>query len=297
MKNYYNKNLYFVIIPYIWLCILLFIPFVLIAVISVSEYSVGIPPFKLFFQLDTSKNEFSFNTPTLENFKILVQDNLYLKAYLSSLKIATISTICSLFIGYPVALFLSQAKESVKNMLLVAIVLPFWISLIIRVYSWNVILEDTGFLNKLLLSTKLIESPISFLNSQTAVIIGIIYCYLPFMVLPIFIILEKIDKSLIEASLDLGCTPWNTFCRVILPLSLPGAITGCLLVFVPAVGEFVVPDLLGGNHIITIGKVIWNEFFYNKDWPVAAAITVTLAIIFIAPMVLIQKYINGADDE
>lgn len=258
---------------------------------------MGIPPFKLFFQFDSSKVKLNFDTPTLENFKILIKDNLYLKAYLSSLKIATISTICALLIGYPIALFLSQAKESTRNILLVAIVLPFWISLIIRVYSWNVILEDNGFLNKLLLSTNIIQSPIYFLNSQAAVIIGIIYCYLPFMVLPIFIVLEKIDKSFIEASLDLGCTPWSTFCKVILPLSLPGVITGCLLVFVPAVGEFVVPDLLGGNQIITIGKVIWNEFFYNKDWPVAAAITVTLAIIFIAPMVLIQKYINGTDNE
>ncbi len=296
MKNYYNKSLYFVIIPYVWLCLLLFVPFILIAIISISEYSAGIPPFKLFFQYNSLTETFKF-APTTENFSILIKDNLYLKAYLSSLKIASISTIIALFIGYPIALILSQTKESLKNILLVAIVLPFWISLIIRVYSWNVILEDNGFLNKLLLHLNLIDSPISFLNSQTAVIIGIVYCYLPFMVLPIFIILEKIDKSLIEAALDLGCTPFATFYRVILPLSLPGLITGSLLVFIPAVGEFVVPDLLGGNQIITVGKIIWNEFFYNKDWPVAAAITVTLAIIFVVPMILIQKYINKEEDE
>jgi putrescine transport system permease protein len=296
MKNYYNKSLYFVIIPYFWLCLLLFAPFILIAIISISEYSTGIPPFKPFFQYNSVKDQFIF-APTLENFSILIKDNLYLKAYLSSLKIASISTIIALLIGYPIALILSQTKESLKNVLLVAIVLPFWISLIIRVYSWNVILEDNGFLNKLLLHLNLIDAPISFLNSQTAVIIGIVYCYLPFMVLPIFIILEKIDKSLIEAALDLGCTPFATFYRVILPLSLPGLITGSLLVFIPAVGEFVVPDLLGGNQIITVGKIIWNEFFYNKDWPVAAAITVTLAIIFVAPMILIQKYINKEEDE
>lgn len=297
MKNYYNKSIYFVIIPYAWLCLLLLIPFILVVVISVSEYSTSIPPFKLFFQYNSIAGKTSFSSPTIENFHTLIQDNLYLKAYLSSLKIATLSTIISLLLGYPIALILSQIKGSLKNILLVAIVLPFWISLIIRVYSWNVILEDNGFINKLLLNLHLIKSPISFLNSQTAVIIGIVYCYLPFMVLPIFIILEKIDKSLIEAALDLGCTPFATFYRVILPLSLPGLITGCLLVFIPAVGEFVVPDLLGGNQIITIGKIIWNEFFYNKDWPVAAAITVTLAVVFIAPMILIQKFINKEEDE
>ena len=297
MNHYYNKSIYFVIVPYIWLFILLFVPFLLIAIISISEYSTGIPPFKLLLQYNSVTGKTVFTPPTLENFYILINDKLYLKAYLSSLKIASISTIIALLIGYPIALILSQMKESLKNALLVAVVLPFWISLIIRVYSWNVILEDHGFLNQLLLKLHLIKSPISFLHSQTAVIIGIVYCYLPFMVLPIFIILEKIDQSLIEAALDLGCNPIQTFYKIILPLSIPGVATGALLVFIPAVGEFVVPDLLGGNQILTVGKIIWNEFFYNKDWPVAASITVTLAFIFIAPMILIQKYINKEDNE
>lgn len=297
MKNHYNKSIYFVIIPYIWLFILLFIPFTIIAIISVSEYSTGVPPFKLFFQYNPLAHNLSFSVPTIENFKTLIDDNLYLKAYISSLKIATLSTLISLLISYPIALILSKLEGTPRNILLVAIVLPFWISLIIRVYSWNVLLEDNGFINKILLNLSLIKSPITFLNSQTAVIIGIVYCYLPFMVLPIFIILEKIDKSLIEAAMDLGASPLKTFYRIILPLSLPGVITGALLVFIPAVGEFVVPDLLGGNQILTIGKIIWNEFFYNKDWPVAAAITITLTFIFIAPMALIQKYINDSEED
>ena len=290
-----NLRRYLILLPpYLWMVLLLLLPMIAVLCISFSEYSQSIPPFKLFISSTTDGIKIN---PNFENFSILFTDRFYLKAYFNSLTIAFISTICTLVISYPVVLGIAQAKGRMKNLLLFLLILPFWSSLIIRTYAWNVILGDAGLINKFLMHFEVINAPLEFMNSNLAVIIGIVYCYLPFMALPLFIVIDKIDKSIIEASLDLGCTPWQAFKQVILPLSIPGILSGSVLVFIPAVGEFIIPDLLGGNKILTIGKVIWIEFFNNRDWPVASAITILLILIFVTPVVLIQKRMLRSSEE
>jgi len=280
--------------PYVWLIVLLLFPFLLILAISLSEYAATVPPFKLFIHKDLNNNwivNFS-----LENFRLLLEDNFYIRSYIISLKLALITTICTLLIAYPITLGIVTSKKNTKNFLLLLIILPFWTSLIIRVYAWNIILGDIGVLNKLLLNIGAINSPVHFVNSEFAVVLGMIYCYLPFMVLPLFVVIDKIDKALIEASLDLGCTPFVSFLRITLPLSIPGIIAGSMLVFIPSVGEVIIPELLGGNKILTVGKVIWNEFFYNRDWPTASAITVVLTFTFVIPIMVIQRIITKREE-
>jgi putrescine transport system permease protein len=285
--NNLNKSL-ITLPPFIWLILLFFIPFIIIFIISFSEYAEAIPPYNLFFDYDPINHTYKFQ-PDFSNFKFLVEDPIYLKSYLTSIKIAFISTVCTLLVGYPIALGIVNTRKTVQKLLLMLIMVPFWTSLLIRVYSWSIILKGSGLLNTFLIATGLIETPLQLFNTQFAVILGIVYCYLPFMVLPLYIAIEKIDSSLIEASLDLGCTPFKSFLTVILPLSLPGIIAGSMLVFIPAVGEFVIPELLGGPHVLTVGKVIWNEFFQNHDWPIAAALTVILTISFVIPVMIAQK--------
>lgn len=291
VENYKTIQKWFLILPvYIWFLVLLFVPFLIIFAISISEYALSVPPFNLFIHKISSGDWVV--SPSWSNFQILFEDKFYIKSYFISLRLALITTLCTLLIGYPIALGISQSKPSIKSFLLLCIVLPFWTSLVIRAYAWNIILGDSGLLNKLLLNLNIIDVPMQIMNSETAVVIGMVYCYLPFMVLPLFIAIDKVDKSIIEASLDLGCTPFRSFLRITLPLSFPGIVAGLMLVFIPAVGEFIIPDLLGGNKVLTVGKVIWSEFFYNRDWPVASAITVVLAITFIIPVAVIQKVVS-----
>ncbi|MDP5347465.1 MAG: ABC transporter permease subunit, partial [Paracoccaceae bacterium] len=224
-----------------------------------------------------------------ENFTFLTQDPLYWKAYVSSLQIAAISTLLTLLVGYPIAYGMAQAPDEWRPTLLLLVILPFWTSFLIRVYSWIGILSNEGFLNQFLLWTGIISTPLTILNTNTAVYIGIVYTYLPFMILPIYSALEKMDGSLLEAAEDLGCSRLSAFWLITIPLSKAGIIAGCFLVFIPALGEFVIPSLLGGSDTLMIGKVLWEEFFSNRDWPVASAVAVILLLILVIPIVLFQR--------
>ncbi|HAR50522.1 MAG TPA: putrescine/spermidine ABC transporter permease, partial [Roseovarius nubinhibens] len=224
-----------------------------------------------------------------ENFEFLASDDLYWRAYLSSLKIAAISTFLTLLVGYPIAYGMAKAPEHWRPTLLLLVILPFWTSFLIRVYSWMGILSTEGYLNQLLISVGIIGEPLTILNTNVAVYIGIVYTYLPFMILPIYSSLERLDGSLLEAAEDLGCSRFSAFWLVTFPLSKAGVIAGSFLVFIPALGEFVIPSLLGGSKTLMIGKVLWEEFFNNRDWPVASAVAVILLLLLIVPIILFQR--------
>jgi putrescine transport system permease protein len=211
------------------------------------------------------------------------------KAYLSSLSIAAVSTFLTLLVGYPIAYGMARAPASVRPILLMMIILPFWTSFLIRVYAWIGILKPEGLLNQFLFFLGVIDQPLVILNTTTAIYIGIVYSYLPFMVLPLYATLEKMDYSLIEAAQDLGCPPVAAFWKITFPLSLPGVVAGSMLVFIPAVGEFVIPDLLGGSGTLMIGKTLWDEFFINRDWPVSSAVAIVLLLILVLPIVYFQR--------
>ena len=225
---------------------------------------------------------------TTDNYLRLIQDSIYSSSYLSSLWIAGSSTVMMLFIAYPIAYGMARAPKSWRPTLVMMVILPFWTSFLIRVYAWIAILSEEGLLNSALAWLGVIDEPIQILSTNTAVYIGILYSYLPFMVLPLYSNLEKMDDSLIEAAKDLGCTQIGAFWRVTFPLSLPGVIAGCFLVFIPAVGEFVIPDLLGGSDTIMIGKTMWEEFFNNRDWPAASGVAIALLIILMIPIMIFQ---------
>ena len=226
---------------------------------------------------------------TVDNYTFLTTDALYWKAYLSSLWIAIASTVLVLVIGYPIAYGMARAPRRWQPTLLMLVILPFWTSFLIRVYAWIGILKKEGLLNELLLWLGLIHHPLTILNTNWAVYIGIVYSYLPFMILPLYAALEKMDESLLEAAADLGCTRLKAFWKITFPLSMPGVIAGCFLVFIPVTGEFVIPDLLGGNGTLMIGKTLWDEFFSNRDWPLASAVAVILLLILVVPIVLFQN--------
>lgn len=230
--------------------------------------------------------------PALSEF-VDIPDFLYFAAYLSSLKIAIISTFLTLLIGYPIAYGMARCAEHWRPTLLMLVILPFWTSFLIRVYAWMGILSTEGYLNQLLLNVGVISDPLVILNTNVAVYIGIVYTYLPFMVLPIYASLDKMDDSLVEAAEDLGCSALSAFWLVTAPLSKPGVIAGCFLVFIPTLGEFVIPSLLGGSNTLMIGKVLWEEFFNNRDWPVASAVAVILLLILIVPIVAFQRNQEG----
>ena len=289
MSNFRRTLLIFV--PYFWLIFFFLVPFVIVLKISLSDYAISIPPYTP--QLDLSAGwagiKDFFGNLDFENFSFLASDPLYYTAYLSSLKIALISTFLTLLVGYPIAYGMAQAPDEWRPTLMMLVILPFWTSFLIRIYSWIGILSTEGFLNQFLLWTGLIDAPLTVLNTSAAVYIGIVYGYLPFMILPIYSALEKLDGSLIEAAEDLGCSKFSAFWLVTLPLSRPGMIAGCFLVFIPALGEFVIPSLLGGTSTLMIGKTLYEEFFNNRDWPVASAVAVVLLLILIIPIILFQK--------
>ncbi|WP_238321608.1 ABC transporter permease subunit [Halocynthiibacter namhaensis] len=226
--------------------------------------------------------------PSLSGF-VELQDHLYYTAYLSSLKIALFSTCLTLAVGFPFAWAMARSPAQYRPMLMMLVILPFWTSFLIRVYAWRGILSQTGYLNQILMALGIIDEPLVILNTNIAVYIGIVYTYLPFMVLPIYATLEKLDESLNEAAIDLGCTRTSAFWLVTVPLSRPGVIAGCFLVFIPALGEYVIPELLGGSNTLMIGKVLVEEFEKNGDWPVASAVAVILLLILIIPIVLFQR--------
>ena len=267
-----------VIPPFLWLGIFVVAALVLLLVISFSEPEFGIVPYKSLLQIQDNKLQIS---PYFESYKILFQDSFYLKALINSLKLALISTIFTFILAYPMAYVMYRSSPRQRMLLLVLTIAPFWTALLIRMYGWIMILKPNGLLNQFLLWSGLIDTPLALLNSQTAIVIGIVYTYLPFMILPIYSSLLKIKENVLEAAADLGAKPLSIFWEITFPLSLPGVIVGIVLVFIPAVGEFVIPDLLGGAKIITVGKLLW---------PMAAAITIVMVLIVLAPIKILHHF-------
>lgn len=285
------RRLVLIGLPYLWLLILFLVPFLIVVKISLSDYALARPPYAP--QLDLSQGLAGLrdflSALDFENYVFLTTDDLYIKAYWSSIRIAVTATALTLLVGYPIAYGMARAAPEWRPTLLMLVILPFWTSFLIRVYSWMGILSNEGLLNQFLLGIGVISEPLQILNTNTAVYIGIVYTYLPFMILPIYAALEKMDDSLLEAAEDLGCSRVKAFWLVTLPLSRGGVVAGCLLVLIPTIGEFVIPSLLGGSDTLMIGKILWEEFFSNRDWPVASAVAVILLLILIIPIVLFQR--------
>ena len=283
LKNY---KFWFVFTPYFWLVAFFFIPLAIILKISFSVSEWGMPPYKDILEIDNS-GDFLLNI-TSGNYAFIFSDFFYLKSYLNSLSLAFTSTLICLIIGYPIAFYVAKSKPKIRNLLLILLIIPFWTSFLLRVYAWKVLLQGNGILNLILIKLGFISEPLSLLYNHYAVILGVVYTYLPFMILPLYGYLVKFDLRLIDAANDLGSRKINTFFKVILPLSLPGIIAGCMLVFIPVVGEFVIPELLGGSDKLYFGKIIWDEFFVNRDWPVASALAMSGILFLIIPIVIFQ---------
>ncbi len=282
--------------PYLWLGLFFLLPFAIVLHISLAETALAQPPYTSLWQwVDDGILQIRLN---LQNFITVFSDDLYLAAFLNSLWVALVCTVACLLIGYPMAYAIATAPERHRIVLLMLIILPFWTSFLIRVYAWIGILGPSGLLNNFLIWLGVIDTPLTILHTQTAIYIGVVYSYLPFMILPLYANLTRLDFSLLEAAADLGCRPFKAFLKVTLPLSLPGIVAGSMLVFIPVVGEFVIPDLLGGPDSLMIGKVLWTEFFSNKDWPLAAALAICLLGLLVVPFVLMQRLENriGGDE-
>ncbi|NRA87402.1 MAG: ABC transporter permease subunit [Rhizobiales bacterium] len=278
-------------VPTIWLLVFFLIPFLVIAKISLSEALIARPPYSSLLEWDSDGLlQISLN---FGNYYYLIDDALYIIAYLNSFKIATISTIFCLLIGYPIAYYIAKSPENKRNILLMLIILPFWTSFLLRVYSWIGFFKANGIINAALLNLGIISEPLIMLQTDFAVYVGIVYTYLPFMILPLYSNLVKLDDILLEASADLGGRPMISFFKITLPLSVPGIIAGSMLVLIPAVGEFVIPALLGGPDTLMIGRVLWDEFFSNRDWPVASAVSIIMLVVLILPVMWIQNKQNS----
>ena len=292
MARHTNNRWIVTFIPYLWMLALFLIPFLIVLKISFSATVIAQPPYEPVFDfLNDSWTESveKFKSLGLDNYARLFSDSIYISSYLSSLWIAASSTFMMLFIAYPIAYGMARAPKSIRPTLVMLVILPFWTSFLIRIYAWITILSEEGLLNNFLVGLGIIDEPLQILSTNTAVYIGILYSYLPFMVLPLYSTLEKMDESLVEAAKDLGCTNIGAFWRVTFPLSLPGVIAGSFLVFIPVVGEFVIPDLLGGSDTVMIGKTMWEEFFNNRDWPAASAVAIALLIVLMIPIVIFQS--------
>jgi putrescine transport system permease protein len=274
--------------PLIFLLLFFLIPFGFAFKISFAEIAARVPPFT--YVVTVTRDHYLHLAATLANYRYLFTDELYGAAYLFSLRTAFFSTLICLALGYPMAYAIARAPRSTQGVLLLIIMLPFWTSFLLRVYALEGIIRDNGLLNTLLLNLGLISHPLRIMRTNLAVYLGIIYSYLPFMVLPLFATLEKLDRTLLEAAADLGSAPWRAFLDVTLPLSVPGVIAGSMLVFIPAVGEFVIPSLLGGPNNLMIGRVLWDEFFGNHDWPVAAAVAIAFLLLLVGPIAIYQYY-------
>jgi len=278
-------------VPYAWLFVLFLIPFVIVIKISFSTPIIGQPPYTPTFDISAGLQSLIASSRQLvvDNYIFLTKDALYWKAYLSSLWIAIASTFLVLLFSYPIAYGMARAPRAWQPTLVMLIILPFWTSFLIRVYAWIGILKKDGLLNDFLIWAHVINDPLVILNTNWAVYIGIVYSYMPFMILPLYAGLERLDNTLLEAASDLGCPPMRAFWQITFPLSLPGVIAGSFLVFIPVTGEFVIPDLLGGHSTLMIGKTLWDEFFSNRDWPLASAVAVVLLVLLVVPIVLFQN--------
>jgi putrescine transport system permease protein len=285
------RRWYVIAVPYIWLLLFFLVPFFIVFKISLSDVATAIPPYVPVLDLSQGMQGIRdfFSQLDFENYAFIFSDELYISAYWSSIQIAAISTFFTLLVAYPIAYGMARAPREWQPTLVMLVILPFWTSFLIRVYAWMGILKKEGLLNLLLMNLGIINEPLTILNTNTAVYIGIVYSYLPFMILPLYASLEKINPALLEAAEDLGSPPWRAFWQVTFPLSIPGVLAGCFLVFIPAVGEFVIPDLLGGSETLMIGKTLWNEFFNNRDWPVSSAVAVILLLVLVIPIVLFQR--------
>jgi putrescine transport system permease protein len=264
-------------LPFAWLAVFFLLPLALVLGLAFGTNAPDLAP----------PVELGVN---FASFKLLFTDDLYLAAWLSSLRIAALSTLGTLLLGYPMAYAIVRARPSLRPLLLTLVILPFWTSFLIRVYAWMGLLAENGILNQFLRWSGLVPNPGTILGTEWAIHLGIIYAYLPFMVLPLYSSLEKLDWGLLEAASDLGAKPLAAFVTVTLPLSMPGIVAGCLMVFIPAVGEFVIPDLLGGTRTLMIGKVLWDEFFTNSDWPLASAVAICLLVLLVGPIVIFQRH-------
>lgn len=279
-----------VLVPYLWLFLFFLAPFLIILKISLSDTAIAMPPYTPVFEGFSNLGAF-FSGLDFENYVFLTEDPLYIEAYLSSLKIALISTTLLLLVGYPMALGMARAPASIRPLLVMLVILPFWTSFLIRVYAWIGILKPEGLLTVVLQAIGLLDpdQQVQIYRTDIAVYIGIVYSYLPFMVLPLYSALEKLDNTLLEAASDLGCPPWKAFWLITFPLSIPGVIAGSMICFIPITGEFVIPDLLGGAGTLMIGKTLWTEFFGNRDWPLASAVAVLLLLVLVVPIAIFQN--------
>lgn len=274
-------------LPLVWLSLFFLMPFALVLKISLSEAAISVPPYGPLVEYANQTLHVFLN---VGNYLFLLSDSYYVAAYWGSIKIAFTATLVCLLLGYPMAYAMARAPKRWQLVLLLLVMLPSWTSFLIRIYAWMGLLGNTGLINNLLLWMGVIDSPLRMMNTQFAVIIGIVYAYLPFMVLPLYAHLARLDDSLLEAASDLGSRRFNTFMKVTLPLSTGGIIAGSMLVFIPAVGEFVIPELLGGPDTLMIGKVLWDEFFQNRDWPVASALAMVMLLLLLIPIVWFHRY-------
>ena len=280
-----------ILAPAIWLTVFFLIPLAIVLQVSLSESALSRPPY---LPLLTADEDGTVQmTLHLSNFLRLFQDSLYIKAYLNSILVAGVATVCTLLIGYPMAYFIARASDRWRNILLMLVILPFWSSFLLRVYAWIGFLKGNGVINNFLMWTGIIKQPLVMMQTDFAVYIGIVYTYLPFMILPLYTNLVKLDATLLEASADLGARPFRTFLGITLPLSRPGIIAGSMLVFIPAIGEFVIPSLLGGPGTQMIGRILWDEFFSKTNWPRAAALAITMLIVVVIPIMLMQRAQNA----
>jgi putrescine transport system permease protein len=276
-----------VALPFVWLLLFFVIPFVIVLKISFSDIALAIPPYKPLIE-SAGKHAYAVKL-NFDNFAFLFTDSLYLRAFGNSIKVAFFSTLMCLVIGYPMAYGIARAKPSTRNILLLLVILPFWTSLLLRVYAWIGLMKANGVINNVLMSLGIIHEPLTMLYTPFAMYVGIVYSYLPFLILPLYSNLEKMDWQLLEAAEDLGCRPWQAFYKITLPLSRNGILAGSMLVFIPAVGEFVIPALLGGPNALMIGRVLWDEFFANRAWPVASAVAILLLILLVPFMMWYQS--------
>tara|TARA_B100001123_G_scaffold180997_1_gene207357 strand:- start:2075 stop:2977 length:903 start_codon:yes stop_codon:yes gene_type:complete len=286
-KLQFSLNGVIIAVPFYWLLIFFLAPFVIVFKISVAESLIASPPFSPLF--DIAQNGALSVHLVFDNYAYLWEDSLYIKTYVNSIRISTISTILCLLLGYPIAYAIVRSAPTTRFVLLMLIILPFWTSFLLRIYAWMGLLADQGTINNILIYFGLINRPIRLMYSEFAVHIGIVYSYLPFMILPLYANMEKLDHTIHEAAADLGARPFTTFFTVTLPLTTPGIMAGSLLVFIPATGEFVIPDLLGGGNVLMIGRVLYNEFNANHDWPVASAVAIVLLLVLVIPMMLYQR--------
>lgn len=281
----------FRLVPLAWLTVFLGLPLLLVLRISFAESTVAQPPYEPLLRFATDG---VVVLATLDSYRLLVVDTLYLAAYLSSVKTAAIASFCCAVIGLPIALVIARANGPMRMLLLALVVLPFLTSFLIRSYAWKLLLQGSGPLNAALMALGIVDRPIAILYTDLAVYVGIVYAYLPFMILPLYAVLSRLDPELLEAAADLGCRPWRAFATVTLPLAAPGLAAGTMLVGIPAIGEFVIPEMLGGPDSLMIGRVLWTEFFANRDWPAACAVAIAMLALCAWPVSLVQRYARRA---